>query len=136
MIPPAPIAPQPNVPVHYVKAETGEVITLGNVKLRVLEDGSRTVISFWVPANPSTGESEKRIDAGVGDYVVVPTRAPHTFSNETDEEAKFVNTFTPAFYIHYFKLLAKMMEEGKELTPEINLAAMAYYATIPVPRRN
>ncbi|KAM0127620.1 hypothetical protein ACHAO1_009431 [Botrytis cinerea] len=171
MIPPAPIAPQPNVPVHYVKAETGEVITLGNVKLRVLEDGSRTdnristvegtlpaglkgppahwhemhdecflvtkgVITFWVPANPSTGESEKRIDAGVGDYVVVPTRAPHTFSNETDEEAKFVNTFTPAFYIHYFKLLAKMMEEGKELTPEINLAAMAYYATIPVPRRN
>ncbi|CCD47572.1 hypothetical protein BofuT4_P035520.1 [Botrytis cinerea T4] len=136
MIPPAPIAPQPNVPVHYVKAETGEVITLGNVKLRVLEDGSRTVISFWVPANPSTGESGKRIDAGVGDYVVVPTRAPHTFSNETDEEAKFVNTFTPAFYIHYFKLLAKMMEEGKELTPEINLAAMAYYATIPVSRRN
>ncbi|KAF7884773.1 uncharacterized protein EAF02_005109 [Botrytis sinoallii] len=136
MSPPVSIAPQPNVPVHYVKSETGEVITLGNVKLRVLEDGSRTVITFQVPANPSTGESEKRIDAGVGDYVVVPPRAPHTFSNETDEEAKFVNTFTPAFYIHYFKLLAKMMEEGKELTPEINMAAMAYYATIPVPRRN
>lgn len=47
MIPPAPIAPQPNVPVHYVKAETGEVITLGNVKLRVLEDGSRTGMYFF-----------------------------------------------------------------------------------------
>ncbi|TGO59512.1 hypothetical protein BOTNAR_0161g00230 [Botryotinia narcissicola] len=160
MSPPTPITPQPNVPVHYVKTETGEIITLGNVKLRVLEDGSRTdnristvegtlpaglkgppahwhemhdecflvtkgVITFRVPANPSTGESEKTINAGVGDYVVVPPRAPHTFSNETDEEAKFVNTFTPAFYIHYFKLLAKMMEEGKELTPEINMAAMA-----------
>lgn len=45
-------------------------------------------------------------------------------------------TKSQAFYIHYFKLLAKMMEEGKELTSEINLAAMAYYATIPVPRRN
>ncbi|TGO70689.1 hypothetical protein BELL_0683g00010 [Botrytis elliptica] len=125
MSPPASIAPQPNVPVHCVKAETGEVITLGNVKLRVLEDGSRTdnristvegtlpaglkgppahwhemhdecfLVTKGVPANPSTGESEKRIDAGVGDYVVVPPRAPHTFSNETDEEAKFVNTFTP-----------------------------------------
>lgn len=56
---------------------------------------SLQVITFWVPENPSTGEPEKRIDAAVGDYVVVPTRAPHTFSNETDEEAKFVNTFTP-----------------------------------------
>lgn len=48
MIPPAPIAPQPNVPVHYVKAEAGEVITLGNVKLRVLEDGSRTGMCFFL----------------------------------------------------------------------------------------
>ena len=33
--------------------------------------------------------------------MVVPTRAPHTFSNETDEEAKFVNTFTPVCLIFF-----------------------------------
>ncbi|KAB8289473.1 hypothetical protein EYC80_010635 [Monilinia laxa] len=170
MNPPAPIVPQPNVPINFLKAETGDVIKLGSVRMRVMEDGSRTdnristvegiipahmkgppahwhemhdetflvtkgVITFWVPANPSTGEAEKRIDAGVGDYVVVPTRAPHTFSNETGEEARFFNTFTPAFYIHYFKLLATLMEEGKEMTPEVNGAAMAYYATIPVQKQ-
>ncbi|ESZ93997.1 hypothetical protein SBOR_5618 [Sclerotinia borealis F-4128] len=164
---PTPIVPQPNVPIYHLKAEAGEVITLGSVKLRVMEDGSRTdnristvegivpahmkgppahwhemhdetflvtkgVLTFWVPANPSTHEPAIRIDAAAGDYIVVPTRAPHTFSNETDQEARFFNTFTPAFYIHYFKLLASLMEEGKEMTPEVNAAAMAYYATIPV----
>ena len=29
------------------------------------------------------------IDAALGDTVTVPTRAPHTFSNPFDEEAKF-----------------------------------------------
>ncbi|KAI9644551.1 hypothetical protein NHQ30_006572 [Ciborinia camelliae] len=202
MQPPAPapapaIVPQPNVPINFVKAETGEIIKLGSVTLRIMEDGSRTdnrismveliipahmkgppahwhemhdetflvtkgVVTFWVPANPSTGEPEQRIDAGVGDYVVVPIRAPHTFTNETGEEARYINTFTPrneweregrekeaeksvtdekranstqAFYIHYFKLLATLMEEGKEMTPEVNGAAMAYYATIPVQQK-
>lgn len=37
-----------------------------------------------------------------------------------------------AFYIHYFKLLSSLIEEGKSMTPEINEQAMAYYATIPV----
>ena len=34
------------------------------------------------------------IDAAVGDYVVVPPRAPHTFENTTDKPARFFNTFT------------------------------------------
>lgn len=48
---------------------------------------------FHVPEAP--GLEPKLIDAKEGDYVVVPTRAPHTFSNETDEEARFFNTLTP-----------------------------------------
>lgn len=48
------------------------------------------------------------IVANLGDYVTVPTRSPHTFSNPYDEEAKFFNTYTPAFYINYFKMLAQM----------------------------
>jgi hypothetical protein len=66
--------------------------------------------------------------------VSVPTRAPHTFSNPHDEEAKFFNTFTPAFYINYFKLLGTMIAEGEMMTPEKNLEAMANYATLPVPK--
>lgn len=48
------------------------------------------------------------IVAKLGDYVTVPTRSPHTFSNPYDEEAKFFNTYTPAFYINYFKMLSQM----------------------------
>ena len=71
------------------------------------------------------------VDVKVGDYVTVPTKAPHTFSNPFDEEAKFFNTFTPAFYVDYFKLLSKMAEQGPVGPPQI-LQAMAAYATLPV----
>jgi hypothetical protein len=64
----------------------------------------------------------------------VPVRAPHTFSNPHAEEAKFFNTYTPAFYINYFKLLGSMIAEGEMMTPEKNLEAMANYATLPVPK--
>jgi mannose-6-phosphate isomerase-like protein (cupin superfamily) len=73
----------------------------------------------------------KVIDAKEGDYVVVPTRAPHTFSNPFDEEARFFNTYTPAYYINYFKLLHEMSEDGKPMKPEVNIEAMARYATLP-----
>lgn len=65
------------------------------------------------------------IDAKTGDYVTVPTRSPHTFSNPYDEEAKFFNTYTPAFYINYFKLLATLGAAGKPMNPEANRKAMA-----------
>lgn len=50
------------------------------------------------------------IDVKTGDFVSVPIRAPHTFSNPFIEEAKFVNTYTPAFYINYFKILSTVGE--------------------------
>ena len=65
-------------------------------------------------------------------YVTVPVRAPHTFSNPFDEEAKFFNTFTPACYVNYFKLMADMAEKIGEWTPEINQTAMSIFATMPV----
>jgi len=74
----------------------------------------------------------KQIKAGPGDYVVVPPCSPHTFSNEEDEEAIVYNTFTPAFYVNYFRLMAKMIKESgnNKLTPEISKRAMSRYATI------
>lgn len=84
-------------------------------------------IRFHIPGKPD-------VDAKVGDFVSVPVRAPHTFSNPFDTEAKFFNTYTPAFYINYFKLLGCLIEEGGPMTPEKNIQAMANYATLPVPR--
>ena len=78
------------------------------------------------------------VDAKLGDYVTVPPRSPHTFSNPYDEEAKFFNTYTPAFYINYFKLLAKLGEAGKPMNPEANRRAMAVSTVLScrLPRRS
>lgn len=74
----------------------------------------------------------KHIDAKAGDLVVVPPKAPHTFENATDQQAKFFNTFTPAFYIQYFKLLETWLKSGEKFTPEKVQKAQAYFATIGV----
>lgn len=76
------------------------------------------------------------IDATLGDHAVVPPKAPHTFSNPTDKEARFYDTFTPAFYVNYFKLIDKLSREEKEGKGSIDQAkldkAMAYFATMGV----
>jgi hypothetical protein len=82
-------------------------------------------VRFHVP-------NEKDVDAQAGDYVVVPVKAPHTFSNPSNAEARVFNTFTPAFYVNYFKLLSSMGGIGKPLNPEMVKQAMATYATLPV----
>ena len=66
--------------------------------------------------------------------MTVPIRSPHTFSNPFDEEARFYNTLTPAFYVNYFKLLSELADGGP-ITPAIGGEAMAKYATIPVPKK-
>jgi oxalate decarboxylase/phosphoglucose isomerase-like protein (cupin superfamily) len=65
------------------------------------------------------------VDAKRGDFMTVPTRSPHTFENPFDEEAKFFNTYTPAHYINYFKLLAQSTVQGRPMDPEANRRAMA-----------
>jgi len=92
--------------------------------LHVLEDGSRTdnriatVLAIVPPRTPGPPQhlhimhdetflvtqgtirfttGDKDMDAKTGDYVTVPTKVPHTFANPFDEEARFVNTFTPAY---------------------------------------
>ncbi|CAD0011712.1 unnamed protein product [Aureobasidium pullulans] len=108
----------PQVPINFVPATEGETFALGQLTIRIMEDGSRT------------GESAIAVQIIPKTYL----RAPHTFSNPTDKQAKFVNTFTPAFYVNYFKLLAKYIGDGKVMTPEANKKAMASYATIPLPK--
>ncbi|KAM5352904.1 hypothetical protein ACJ41O_005626 [Fusarium nematophilum] len=73
----------------------------------------------------------KTLDAQAGDYVVVPIRAPHTFSNPGDVEARFINTFTSSFYINYFKLMEKMFSSGIPMNKDSVQLAMSRFATLP-----
>jgi hypothetical protein len=37
-----PVVPAPTVPINFVQAKEGDIIKLGKLTLRVMEDGSRT----------------------------------------------------------------------------------------------
>ncbi|KAF2442749.1 RmlC-like cupin [Karstenula rhodostoma CBS 690.94] len=149
----------PRRPINFVPAKSGEILKLGHITCRVMEDGSRTdnrigSAEFTVPAGtagPPAHWHEMHdetflvtqgtvrfhapdntiVDAKVGDYVTVPIRAPHTFSNPFEVEAKFFNTFTPAFYIDYFKILAEVSKSDEKMSKEKNLEVMARFATMP-----
>ena len=88
---------------------------------------SKGTVRYHIPGKPD-------VDAKTGEWTIVPVRAPHTFSNPFDEEARFVNTYTPAYYINYFRMLAAMINAGEQMTPEKNIQAMSHFATLPVPK--
>jgi quercetin dioxygenase-like cupin family protein len=92
---------------------------------------TKGTVRFHIPAHPGN-PSETHIDAKEGDYITVPIRAPHTFSNPTDSESRCLCAMTPCFYVNYFKLLAQIAEAGKPMTKEANVKAMAVFATLPV----
>jgi hypothetical protein len=73
----------------------------------------------------------KTVDCAAGDYIVFPTHTPGAFSNPGDDEAVFFNTFTPAHYIGYFRLLGRIAASGAPLTPDVFARAMARFATVP-----
>lgn len=97
------------------------------------------LIRFHVPDPDRPGFDKTVVDAKPGDYMVVPIRAPHTFSNPSDEEARIFFTSTPSFYINYFKLLSQLSKPDEPLPAEVTMQAMSMFATIQVdkqPRRN
>jgi hypothetical protein len=57
---------------------------------------------------------------------------PHKFSNPFDEEAVFINTITPGFFVRYFEYLEELIGEGKTITREVNMQALARFATVPL----
>ncbi|MEV5839333.1 hypothetical protein [Nocardia sp. NPDC052112] len=63
--------------------------------------------------------------------VMVPPGAPHTFANITGRPAVMLSTFTPDLYVQYFRDLQDMIADGRELTPQVNMAVMSHYATEP-----
>ncbi|KAL1963923.1 hypothetical protein VTN77DRAFT_7729 [Rasamsonia byssochlamydoides] len=146
--------------IHHFKPDEVPWRRLGQYLYRVVEDGSNTqyrlaaiesllpprsqgpvfhfhemhdegffkgTVRFHSPGRPD-------IDAKAGDMVTVPIRLPHRFSNPFDEEAVFVNTITPGFFVRYFEYLEDLIGEGTELTEEVNRAALLRFATVPLGR--
>ncbi len=134
----------------------GRSITMGPIHLTVLEDGTNTrgtmaVAEFtFPPHSPSPfphvhraheegfyvleGELEFKVDgetlhAGTGSFVMVPIGVSHTFSNPGDKPARFLNTFTPPQYIHYFEEMSELVSTSGPPTPEQGRAIMARYDT-------
>jgi pimeloyl-ACP methyl ester carboxylesterase/mannose-6-phosphate isomerase-like protein (cupin superfamily) len=136
----------------------GEVIRLGPTTMRILEDGSTTAHRLGMGeitvAPHSDGPTQHRharhdegfyvvsgtarftvgtetYDAPAGSLAMIPPGAPHTFANHGDEPLVLLNTFTPDLYVHYFRDLRAMIEQGGTLTPEATQQVMSRYATEP-----
>ena len=134
----------------------GRSIAIGPIRLTVLEDGANTrgtlaIAEFTVPPHsPSPfphvhrvheegfymleGELEFNVDgkiiqASTGSFVMVPIGVPHTFSNPGNIPARFLNTFTPPQYIHYFEEMSELVSKSGPPTLEQGRTIMAGYDT-------
>jgi quercetin dioxygenase-like cupin family protein len=136
----------------------GDLVQLGPIRMRILEDGSTTdhrlgVGEITLPPHTDGPPQHRhaRHDEGfyvvrgtasftvgdtthvasAGSLIMVPPGAPHTFANPSDEPAVLLNTFTPDLYVQYFSDLRDTIASGQALTPDVTVQTMAKYATIP-----
>ena len=143
--------------VHIVALGDGELIDVGTTLMEVLEDGSNSahrlgVARVRVPAKTVGPPQHKHwehdegflvtrgrlvftvgqtdYDAPSGTFVMVPVGEPHTFANPFVEEAEMISTFTPDFYVGYFRELSELARSGS-LSVDSVRALMAKYATEP-----
>jgi mannose-6-phosphate isomerase-like protein (cupin superfamily) len=146
------------VSIRVFPPDSDEIVTIGPISIRILEDGSDTdhrisIAEITVPpetdgppqhwharhdegffvvsghARFTVGDAHH--DAPAGSLVMVPPRAPHTFGNPGTEPCVIVNTFTPDFYVGYLRDLGRLMGPGKTLDNSLILTVMARYETYP-----
>jgi mannose-6-phosphate isomerase-like protein (cupin superfamily) len=144
--------------ISVIPPDGGEVIELGPVRMRILEDGRTTghrlgigeiTVGPHAAGPPQHRHSqhdegfyvvsgtarftvgETTYDAAAGTLVMIPPGAPHTFANPTDAPTVLLNTFTPDLYVQYFRDLQDMIVSGQPLTPQSTAAVMSRYATVP-----
>jgi quercetin dioxygenase-like cupin family protein len=116
--------------VSVVGPNEGEMIHLGPIVVRILEDGRTTGHRLGIgevilpphtdgPPQHRHAEHDEGFyvisglvrftvgqtthDATAGTLVTIPPGAPHTFANPGDEAAVMVTTFTPDLYVQYFR---------------------------------
>ncbi|KAF4820852.1 hypothetical protein CGCSCA4_v009033 [Colletotrichum siamense] len=147
------------VPVRLCNKENTEKLVLGPMTIYIYEDGSNTdnrigCMTLGLPPGTSgppmhwhrfhdecffvtkgtirfkTPEGD--VDAKEGELMVVPPRAIHTFANPSETEpAEFFMTSTPGYYMDYFRMMGKSIEEGKKLSRENTAHLMALFGTFP-----
>ena len=150
--------PVPRRAIAIVPSGDGELLQLGPIEMRMLEDGSTTEHrlgialiripphtngpaehwharhdeGFYVVAGTAhftTGDAEH--EAPTGTLVMVPPGAPHTFANHGDEECVLLNTFTPDLYVQYFRDLAGVFAAETGPSKEALIELMGRYQTFP-----
>jgi quercetin dioxygenase-like cupin family protein len=141
--------------VAITTTDRGEAIHLGPVLIRILEDGSTTdhrlgMVEITLPPHTDGPPQHRHAHHDEGFYVVsgtarftvgstnyeapsgtlvmIPTGAPHTFANPTDDTVVLLNTFTPDLYVQYFRDMQELMGSGPA-SPPATAAVMARYAT-------
>ncbi|EXF82023.1 hypothetical protein CaCOL14_000145 [Colletotrichum acutatum] len=147
------------VPVKLYTKENSECLKLGPMTIYIFEDGSNTdnrVGCMTLELPPATSgppmhwhrfhdecffvtkgtirfsTPEGNVDAEEGQLMVVPPRAIHTFSNPSETDpAEFFMTSTPGYYMDYFRMMAKGVEEGKKLSRDETQHLMALFGTFP-----
>ena len=144
--------------VSVVGPTDGEVISLGPIQMRILEDGRTTDHrlgigeitlpphtegplqhrhaqhdeGFYVVAGVARFTVGSTVyDAPAGALVMVPPGVPHTFANPGDQVVVILNTFTPDLYVQYFRDLREIIASGLPLTAEASAQVMSRYATSP-----
>jgi mannose-6-phosphate isomerase-like protein (cupin superfamily) len=137
----------------------GELILLGPIQMRILEDGHTTdhrlgigEITLAPHTEGPLQHQHARHDEGFyvvigtarftvgntsyeaprGSLVMVPPGVPHTFANPGDQVVVLLNTFTPDLYIQYFRDLRDLITPGQPLSSEASAEVMRRYATNPV----
>lgn len=73
------------------------------------------------------------VDAGPGDFVLIPPGVVHAFANRSDEPAVFTLSFTPALGREgFFEGMARLSEADRLDDVDAMLALMADYDQVPV----
>lgn len=143
--------------VSIVAPQGGELIELGPVRMRILEDGATTAHRLGIgeitlpphtkgPLQHRHAEHDEGFyvvsgtarftvgatdhDAPPGTLVMIPPGAPHTFANPGDEPVVLLNTFTPDLYVQYFRDMRALFAAGPP-TPAATADVMSRYATTP-----
>ena len=144
--------------VAVVGPTDGDVIQLGPIRIRILEDGRTTDHrlglgeitlpphtdgplqhrhaqhdeGFYVVSGTARFTvGDTTYDAPAGAFVMVPPGAPHSFANPGDQTVVLLNTFTPDLYVQYFRDLRDLIASGQPLTPDTTVQVMSRYATVP-----
>jgi mannose-6-phosphate isomerase-like protein (cupin superfamily) len=150
------------VTIRLVSLADGEVVNIGPIRTRILEDGGDTghrlgVVEvslqpgtagppqhihrehdetfFVVSGTVHFTSGEEHIDVSPGSLLTVPIGVPHTFANpDPGESAVMLCTVSPDRYISYFRDLAAAAKETGRLEPAAILEIMSRYATEPYQR--